>query len=166
MPCLLAYVHVSSAEVASAPHAARCAGAVRTLSDAPHQPLSADMAALAKAGIGAGDLKTLTASGHAIALGDQQVLINTALHNFPATAVTVEFWMRSVDKCHHGTPFSYATGEGKVASCMDACAGTSCMHTHWRALHCLSVTQYAVSDNRCGVATACVSSCLPRPCRT
>lgn len=31
--------------------------------------------------------------------------------DFPATAITVEFWMMSVDTCRKGTPFSYATGE-------------------------------------------------------
>ena len=30
--------------------------------------------------------------------------------NFPSTAITVEFWMWSVDACRQGTPFSYATG--------------------------------------------------------
>lgn len=39
-----------------------------------------------------------------------QVLLATNFQNFPATAVTVEFWMWSVDGCNEGVPFSYATG--------------------------------------------------------
>ena len=39
-----------------------------------------------------------------------QVLLVTDFHDFPATAVTVEFWMWSVDNCNQGVPFSYATG--------------------------------------------------------
>lgn len=39
-----------------------------------------------------------------------QVLLVTNFHDFPATAVTVEFWMWSVDNCNQGVPFSYATG--------------------------------------------------------
>ena len=31
-------------------------------------------------------------------------------HDFPSTAITVEFWMRSVDTCRPGVPFSYAHG--------------------------------------------------------
>jgi hypothetical protein len=31
-------------------------------------------------------------------------------HDFPSTAVTVEFWMLSVDTCRPGVPFSYAHG--------------------------------------------------------
>ncbi len=39
-----------------------------------------------------------------------QVLIHTNFSNFPSTAITVEFWMWSVDGCRPGVPFSYATG--------------------------------------------------------
>jgi hypothetical protein len=39
-----------------------------------------------------------------------QVLLVTNFQDFPATAVTVEFWMWSVDNCNQGVPFSYATG--------------------------------------------------------
>lgn len=31
--------------------------------------------------------------------------------DFPSTALTVEFWMWSVDTCRDGVPFSYATDE-------------------------------------------------------
>jgi hypothetical protein len=31
-------------------------------------------------------------------------------HDFPSTAITVEFWMQSVDTCRPGVPFSYAHG--------------------------------------------------------
>ncbi|DBA68967.1 TPA: hypothetical protein ACH3X2_013140 [Trebouxia sp. C0005] len=47
---------------------------------------------------------------HALFLSDQQVLLVTNFHDFPATAVTVEFWMWSVDNCNQGVPFSYAAG--------------------------------------------------------
>ncbi|KAL3133740.1 hypothetical protein ABBQ32_008228 [Trebouxia sp. C0010 RCD-2024] len=47
---------------------------------------------------------------HALFLSDQQVLLATNFQNFPSTAVTVEFWMWSVDNCNQGVPFSYATG--------------------------------------------------------
>lgn len=30
--------------------------------------------------------------------------------DFPSTAITVEFWMQSVDTCRPGVPFSYAHG--------------------------------------------------------
>jgi hypothetical protein len=86
---------------------------VRTLSNAPHQPLSVDLPSFQK-GIAEGDFKHAASSGHAIELSDQQVLINNAMRAFPSTSITVEFWMRSVDKCFKGTPISYATGEGKV----------------------------------------------------
>ena len=39
-----------------------------------------------------------------------QVLMVSNFQNFPTTAITVEFWMWSVDACREGTPFSYATG--------------------------------------------------------
>jgi hypothetical protein len=39
------------------------------------------------------------------------VLISTNFSNFPADALTVEFWMLSVDGCRSGTPFSYSAGE-------------------------------------------------------
>lgn len=29
---------------------------------------------------------------------------------WPASAITVEFWMWSVDRCRQGVPISYATG--------------------------------------------------------
>jgi hypothetical protein len=107
--CVVRAVAPSAATIAltvSAP------SAVRTLSDAPHQPLSVDMASF-KAGVASGDFKNVAVSGHALALSEQQVLINSAVHNFPSSAITLEFWMRSVDKCGAGTPFSYATGSGK-----------------------------------------------------
>ena len=40
----------------------------------------------------------------------RQVLMLSNFQNFPTTAITVEFWMWSVDACRQGTPFSYATG--------------------------------------------------------
>lgn len=39
------------------------------------------------------------------------MLIATNFDGFPATEVTVEFWMLSADGCRSGTPFSYAAGD-------------------------------------------------------
>ncbi|KAK9863294.1 hypothetical protein WJX84_001190, partial [Apatococcus fuscideae] len=50
------------------------------------------------------------AGGSAMYLSDQQVLMLSNFKNFPTKAITVEFWMWSVDACRQGTPFSYATG--------------------------------------------------------
>ncbi|KAI8469144.1 MAG: concanavalin A-like lectin/glucanase domain-containing protein [Monoraphidium minutum] len=38
------------------------------------------------------------------------VLMVPEFHDFPSTAITVEFWMQSVDTCRPGVPFSYAHG--------------------------------------------------------
>ena len=38
-----------------------------------------------------------------------QVLMLTNFKDFPSTALTVEFWMWSVDTCRDGVPISYAT---------------------------------------------------------
>ena len=116
---------------------------MRTLSDAPHQPLSADLAALAQAGVPRGvDLKEVTASGHAIALSDQQVLINSKMKDFPSEAATLEFWMRTVDKCHRGTPFSYATGTGEYAVSDNRHARASLSNpafcARWRLIGCFA----------------------------
>lgn len=40
-----------------------------------------------------------------------QVLILPNFHDFPSDAITVEFWMNSIDTCRPGVPFSYAHGE-------------------------------------------------------
>ncbi|BDA49076.1 probable Sushi, von Willebrand factor type A, EGF and pentraxin pentraxin domain-containing protein at C-terminar half [Coccomyxa sp. Obi] len=48
--------------------------------------------------------------GHSLLLNDQQALTLTEFQNWPRDAITVEFWMMSVDKCRKGVPFSYATG--------------------------------------------------------
>eukprot|EP00884_Botryococcus_braunii_P000733 jgi/Botrbrau1/10660/Bobra.53_2s0017.2 len=48
--------------------------------------------------------------GQALSLTDQQVLMVPKFKNWPASAITVEFWMWSVDRCRQGVPFSYATG--------------------------------------------------------
>jgi hypothetical protein len=116
--CVIRSIAPSSANIALA---VTSPSAVRTLSDAPHQPLSVDMPSF-QAGLSPAEYKLVALSGHALALSDQQVAINTAMRDFPGTAITVEFWMRSVDKCHHGTPFSYATGEGKYAVSDNRCA--------------------------------------------
>lgn len=50
------------------------------------------------------------AAGHAMALHDQQVLILPNFQDFPSEAITVEFWMQSIDTCRPGVPFSYAHG--------------------------------------------------------
>jgi len=50
------------------------------------------------------------AAGHALYLSDQQVAIVSEFKGFPSTAITIEFWMRSTDRCREGVPFSYATG--------------------------------------------------------
>jgi hypothetical protein len=42
------------------------------------------------------------------------VLILSDFKDFPATEVTVEFWMWSSDGCREGTPFSYAAGDYAV----------------------------------------------------
>jgi hypothetical protein len=39
-----------------------------------------------------------------------QVMLHTNFKDFPSTAITVEFWMWSVDGCRQGVPFSYAAG--------------------------------------------------------
>jgi len=39
----------------------------------------------------------------------------TNFQDWPADAITVEFWMKSVDKCRKGVPFSYATGSYEEA---------------------------------------------------
>ncbi|KAI8473932.1 MAG: concanavalin A-like lectin/glucanase [Monoraphidium minutum] len=49
-------------------------------------------------------------SGYALRLHDRQVLMVPEFHDFPSTAITVEFWMQSVDTCNPGVPFSYAHG--------------------------------------------------------
>eukprot|EP01023_Acetabularia_acetabulum_P045632 TRINITY_DN4636_c0_g1_i1.p1 TRINITY_DN4636_c0_g1~~TRINITY_DN4636_c0_g1_i1.p1 ORF type:complete len:894 (+),score=183.65 TRINITY_DN4636_c0_g1_i1:220-2682(+) len=51
-----------------------------------------------------------TAIGYALRLHDEQVLMLTNFQGFPGSAVTVEFWMQSVDSCRMGVPFSYAAG--------------------------------------------------------
>jgi hypothetical protein len=50
-----------------------------------------------------------------------QVLIHTNFEGFPSTAITLEFWMWSVDGCRQGVPFSYALGshEGKRETWLD-----------------------------------------------
>jgi hypothetical protein len=40
-----------------------------------------------------------------------QVLILPNFQDFPSDALTVEFWMMSVDTCRPGVPFSYAVGQ-------------------------------------------------------
>jgi cysteine-rich repeat protein len=50
-------------------------------------------------------------AGHALRLGDQQVLINRNFKDFPEKAFTIEFWMLSTDTCNAGVPFSYAAGD-------------------------------------------------------
>ncbi|KAI8469316.1 MAG: concanavalin A-like lectin/glucanase domain-containing protein [Monoraphidium minutum] len=58
-------------------------------------------------------------AGYAMRLHDRQarggprgarVLMVPEFHDFPSTAITVEFWMQSVDTCRPGVPFSYAHG--------------------------------------------------------
>lgn len=39
-----------------------------------------------------------------------QALMLTDFKDWPGDAITVEFWMLSVDKCRKGVPVSYATG--------------------------------------------------------
>ena len=39
-----------------------------------------------------------------------QALILNDFKDWPSSAITVEFWMWSVDKCRRGVPVSYATG--------------------------------------------------------
>ncbi|WIA11894.1 hypothetical protein OEZ85_011978 [Tetradesmus obliquus] len=51
------------------------------------------------------------AAGYALALHDRQVLILPNFQDFPSDAITVEFWMMSVDTCRPGVPFSYAVGQ-------------------------------------------------------
>ena len=110
-PCMVNAVAPSTAD-ASLTLLVASPAAVRTLSDAPHQPMAVDMPAFKK-GLAAADLAEVAVSGYAIGLSDQQVLINSAMRDFPSAAITVEFWMRSVDKCHAGAAFSYATGSGE-----------------------------------------------------
>lgn len=50
-------------------------------------------------------------AGYAFKLHDEQVLMKENFVNFPNDAITVEFWMWSVDSCREGVPFSYAHGD-------------------------------------------------------
>lgn len=49
-------------------------------------------------------------AGHALRLGDMQVLIHRNFESFPTDEMTIEFWMLSTDTCNLGVPISYATG--------------------------------------------------------
>ncbi|KAG1674619.1 hypothetical protein FOA52_001868 [Chlamydomonas sp. UWO 241] len=51
------------------------------------------------------------AGGYSLALSDRQVLLASEFSDFPSTALTLEFWMWSVDGCRAGVPFSYAVGD-------------------------------------------------------
>jgi len=51
------------------------------------------------------------AAGYSLALSDQQVLLAPNFTDFPATAITLEFWMWSTDVCRAGVPVSYAVGD-------------------------------------------------------
>ncbi|KAK9789369.1 hypothetical protein WJX73_005379 [Symbiochloris irregularis] len=55
------------------------------------------------------------AGGHAIYLNDQQVMMISNFEGWPSTAITVEFWMWSVDTCRWGSPISYAAGSYEEA---------------------------------------------------
>ena len=92
---------------------AAAAAPVRTLSDAPHQPLFLTLPENFRPGA-----EPSYAAGHAVHFQDGQALISASVAQFPTDAFTVEFWMRSSDKCRTGTPFSYSTGEYGVADNM------------------------------------------------
>ena len=49
--------------------------------------------------------------GYVLELTDKQLLMLRNFHDFPSEAITVEFWMWSIDACREGVPFSYAHGE-------------------------------------------------------
>eukprot|EP00210_Caulerpa_lentillifera_P002634 g2516.t1 len=49
-------------------------------------------------------------TGYALELSDQQLLMLRDFKDFPTDAITVEFWMWSIDSCREGVPFSYAVG--------------------------------------------------------
>ena len=49
--------------------------------------------------------------GYVLELTDKQLLMLRNFQNFPSEAITVEFWMWSIDACREGVPFSYAHGE-------------------------------------------------------
>lgn len=53
----------------------------------------------------------LSGDGTAVSMGssNDQYVGKNAPQNFPSTAVSVEFWLRSSDTTSDGTPFSYAT---------------------------------------------------------
>ena len=53
-----------------------------------------------------------------------QVVLLSGFQSFPHDAITVEFWMWSVDACRLGTPFSYATGRLRFSAgpCVLCCA--------------------------------------------
>lgn len=57
------------------------------------------------------DLPTPGYTGYALELNDKQLLILRDFKDFPSEAITVEFWMWSIDSCRQGVPFSYADGE-------------------------------------------------------
>ncbi len=65
--------------------------------------------------LGPGDLSgqssSLQARSTLMGCSCMQVLLVSNFSNFPEKHVTVEFWMRSVDSCNGGVPFSYATGD-------------------------------------------------------
>lgn len=50
------------------------------------------------------------AAGYGLRLNDRQVVSLSNFKGFPADAISVEFWMNSVDTCREGVVFSYATG--------------------------------------------------------
>lgn len=64
-----------------------------------------------------GQSSSLQARSTVVGCSCVQVLLVSNFSNFPETQVTVEFWMRSVDSCNAGVPFSYATGD--YESCDD-----------------------------------------------
>ncbi|GLI61536.1 hypothetical protein VaNZ11_003916, partial [Volvox africanus] len=51
------------------------------------------------------------AGGYSLALNDRQVLLLPDFRDFPASSLTLEFWMTSIDRCRPGVPFSYAVGD-------------------------------------------------------
>lgn len=49
--------------------------------------------------------------GYSLELNDKQLLIVKNFNDFPSDAITVEFWIWSIDGCREGVPFSYAHGD-------------------------------------------------------
>ncbi|CAG9460100.1 unnamed protein product [Pedinophyceae sp. YPF-701] len=65
----------------------------------------------AEDGGGAAPMPVAGGAGHALALSGRQALMLPRFVGFPATALTLEFFIKSASRCSMGAVFSYATGD-------------------------------------------------------